>query len=301
MNELFQEAERELSTLCDVIRWAASQFERAELFYGHGTDNAWDEAAFLVLSSVGLPPDAPSAVYEARLTSSEKKQIFPRIYRRVTERLPAAYLLKQAWFAGMNFYIDERVLVPRSPLAEMIEQRFPTLIGDQKITRIADVCTGSGCIACALAEYFPEASIDAYDISSDALAVAKINVENHGLESCVELIESDLLDQAGDRRYELIVANPPYVGEQAMVNLPAEYRAEPELGLAAGEDGLDLIPKLLCQARECLTEDGVLVVEVGAAEEAMIKRYPQLSLTWLEFARGGMGVFAIAARDLVDV
>lgn len=298
MDKIFEEAQAELQTICDVIRWASSQFEQAELFFGHGTDNAWDEAAFIVLSSLGLPPDAPSLVYQSRLTTTEKALLMARLYRRVTERVPAAYLVNQAWFAGMNFYVDERVLVPRSPLAEMIEQRFPTLLDDRELNRIADVCTGSACIACALAEYFPEAKVDAYDISPDALAVAKVNVENHGLEECVELIESDLLDQAGGRRYELIVANPPYVGAEAMANIPAEYRAEPELGLAAGIDGLDLIPKLLQQASECLTDDGVLVVEVGASMAAMMRSYPNLPLTWLEFERGGEGVFAISARDL---
>lgn len=295
---LFYEAENELYTILDVIRWAASRFEEAGLFYGHGTDNAWDEASALVLALLHLPPDSPSELYACRLTSQEKKDLFKALQKRIIDHVPVAYLSHTAWFADMSFYVDQRVLIPRSPLAELIKHRFSPWCDDMSIERIADVCTGSGCIACALAVNFPEAQVDALDISPDALVVAARNCTDHGLDAQLEIIESDLLGAVLDRKYDLIISNPPYVNEVDMAALPAEYRHEPKLGLAGGTDGLDLIEPLLQQAKACLNPSGIIVVEVGFSQEALETRYPEVPFMWLEFAHGGQGVFLLTKAQL---
>lgn len=289
----------ELKTLRDWIRWGASRFQEAGLSFGHGTDNALDEAAALVLHSLHLPMDLDVAFWDARLTPAESEAVLARIRRRIRERIPLAYLTHEAWFGGLAFYVDPRVLIPRSPLAELIEQGFQPWLDPNTVQRVLDVGTGSGCIAIACAYAFPQARVDAVDNSADALEVARINVHRHDVGDQVALHESDLLGALpADRRYDLIVSNPPYVDRARMDSLPPEYRHEPGDALAAGEDGMDCVRRLLVEARDRLTDDGLLVVEVGATQSAMAAAYPDLPLTWLEFERGGEGVFLITAEEL---
>lgn len=296
------EAIQQLRTVRDMVRWGASQFNAADLHFGHGINNAWDEALYLVRHVLHLSPQEDQWLADARLLTSEREAIVALFQRRIIERKPAAYLTNEAWFAGMPFYIDERVIIPRSPIAELIEQHFSPWLDDKPVTHVLDLCTGSGCIAIACALAFPEARVDAVDISADALAVAERNVQRYGLEQHVRLIKSDLLAQlpvSADNRYDLIVCNPPYVDAQDMAALPAEFRHEPDLALAGGEDGLDLVEKILQQAANYLTDDGVLIIEVGNSEVAAITRFAQYPLTWLEFERGGQGVFLLTYEQLV--
>ena len=290
----------ELYTIRDVIRWSVSQFNEAGLFYGHGTDNAWDEAVALVLHSVHLPHDINPAVLDARLTTSEREKLFKLIQRRVQDRIPVAYLTHEAWFGGLPFYVDERVLVPRSPIAELIENQFQPWVSEP-VQTILDLCTGSGCIAIACAKAFPDSTVDATDISPDALAVAKMNVLRHQLEDQVQLIQADLFDGLPPKQYDLIVSNPPYVNSIEMAELPAEFHHEPELGLAAGQDGLDCALRILQKAKQYLSSNGILVVEVGNSEYALAEKFPEIPFTWLEFQRGGGGVFLLTAEQLADV
>lgn len=287
-----------LHTLRDFIRWGASRFNAAGLHFGHGTDNAIDEAAALVLHTLHLPYDLPDFYLEARLTPEEKRRLLAIIERRIETRKPAAYLIHEALFCGLSFYVDERVLVPRSPIAELIEQRFSPWLDGVEVGQILDLCTGSGCIAVACAYAFPEAEVDAVDISADALEVARINIRRHHLEGRVHLHQGDLFSGLEGRRYQLIVSNPPYVSRQEWQRLPPEYQAEPRLGLESGEDGLDCVLGILRQAGDFLTDDGILVVEVGASADVPRKRCPQVPFLWLEFERGGEGVFLLAAREL---
>ena len=292
----------DLHTVFDLLRWSVSQFNQAGLFYGHGTDNPWDESIALALHTLHLPPDSIThneQILQARLTLAEKTELIGLIRRRAEERIPVAYLTHQAWFCGQPFYVDERVLVPRSPFAELIEQQFSQWLTHSP-TQILDLCTGSGCIAIALAYAFEEATVDAVDISTDALDVAQINIEEHGLEERVFPIQSDLMEALKGQKYDLIVSNPPYVDAEDMADLPDEFHHEPELGLAAGDDGLILVDKMLRQASEHLTDDGWLFVEVGNSEVHMRDKYPQMNLSWIEFEHGGQGVFVISKSDLDD-
>ncbi len=274
------------------------RFLDADLWYGHGTDNARDEAAWLVLGALQLPFDDEDAL-DTPLTREQTDRIQALAEERIGKRRPVAYLLKEAWFCGLPFYVDERVLIPRSPLAELIEDRFAPWLSEDDVARVLDVGTGSGCIAVACAMAFPGAGVDAVDTGEDALAVARINVERHDLEDSIRLLHSDLFEKLPGERYDLIVANPPYVGSGEMNDLPEEYRHEPvDTALAAGGDGLDVIRRILAQAKAHLTEGGVLVVETGNSQEAVMDAYPELPFTWLEFERGGDGVFLLTKEQL---
>ncbi|EEW11222.1 putative adenine-specific methylase [Vibrio mimicus SX-4] len=294
-----EEAVSELHTLQDMIRWTVSRFNAANLFYGQGTDNAWDEAVQLILPTLYLPIDVPPHVLSSRLTSSERLRVVERVIKRINDRTPVAYLTNKAWFCGLEFFVDQRVLVPRSPIGELIQNRFePWLI--EEPTRIMDLCTGSGCIAIACANAFPEAEVDAIDISVDALQVAEQNIQDHGLEQQVFPIRSDLFRDLPQEQYDLIVTNPPYVDQEDMDSLPSEFRHEPELGLAAGSDGLKLARRILANAPLYLKENGVLVCEVGNSMVHMMEQYPHIPFTWLEFENGGHGVFLLTREQLID-
>jgi len=297
--DLLDEAIATLITVQDWLRFGATLFEEADLFFGHGADNAWSEAAQLILPVLHLSPDYLPDVLSCRLLPTEKKQVADFFAQRVTKKIPAAYITEQAWFAGLRFYVNSHVLVPRSPIAELIEQHFSPWLDSQEVLSIADIGTGSGCIACACAHYFPDATVDAIDISADALSVAQKNIAQHGLEDRVQAIQSDLFAKVDSaKKYDLIVSNPPYVDQRGMDALPVEFLAEPRLGLAAGQDGLDIVIPLLHQAAERLTENGILIVEVGFSQPALEAKFPDVPFLWLDFQRGGQGVFLLTAEQL---
>ncbi len=289
----------DLHTLRDWVRWGASRFREAGLFFGHGTDNAWDEALALVLHALHLDHEGGLEYLDARLTRQERCRVLEHFRRRVEERLPAAYITGEAWFAGLPFHVNERVLVPRSPIAELIEQGFePWLQEEGEALRILDLCTGSGCIAVACARHLPHAVVDACDISAPALEVARRNVERHGVGDRVRLHLSDLFDGLPPERYDLIVSNPPYVSRAEMAALPAEYGHEPALGLEAGDEGLEIVLRILAEGGRWLKPGGIMVVEVGDTMEALVRRCPEVPFLWLDFERGGHGVFLLTAEQL---
>lgn len=292
------EAVNELRTLRDCLRWAASQFNRAELSFGHGTDNAFDEALFLVMHAIDLPWDAAGDVLDCRLTQIERERALNLVYERVNQRCPAPYLTGEAWFAGLPFFVDARVLVPRSPIAELIETRFEPWLTRQP-RRILDLCCGSACIGIACAFEFEDAVVDVADISPDALDVAGINRDKHQLAERLNIFESDLFDRLPPQQYDLIVSNPPYVDQDDIDAMPGEFHAEPLLGLAAGEDGLDIVLDILQKAPDYLSPGGILIVEVGNSCVALQQRLPAMPFTWLEFERGGHGVFLLQRQDLI--
>lgn len=298
INYTKEEIKETLQTITDFIRLGASLFKQADLFFGHGNASAIDEAAYLVLFALNLEPDTHSVYFGSKLTANEKQAVIELLFRRAKEKIPAAYLTNEAWFAGLPFYVDERVLVPRSPMSELIQNRFEPWVEPEKVEQILDLCTGSGCIAIACAHYFPGVQVDAVDISEDALDVALQNIEKHNLVEQVNIIQSDLFANLKDRQYDIIVSNPPYVDAEDLAIIPQEYRAEPELGLAAGDDGLDLVIPMLEQAANHLYPDGILIVEVGNSEYALQERYPDLPFYWLEFEHGGHGVFLLTKQQL---
>lgn len=296
---MFEQARQELSTLRDLLRFSVSRFNEAGLFFGHGSDNAWDEAAYLLLHALHLPLERLEPFLDAKLTSEERRAALHMIERRIVERLPAAYLTNEAWLGDHRFYVDERVIVPRSFIAELLhEQLMPWVDDPWAIGSVLDLCTGSGCLAILAAHAFPEAAVDAIDVSPDALAVAKRNVADYGLESRLNLIESNLFTAVPGKQYDLIISNPPYVNAESMATLPQEYRCEPELALASGEDGLDLVRQMLKEAREHLNPNGLLIVEIGHNRDDLEAAFPNTPFTWLDTAAGDQYVFLLRRDEL---
>jgi ribosomal protein L3 glutamine methyltransferase len=288
----------ELHTIRDLVRWGMSQFNKAGLSFTHGMPNALDEAVYLCLSTLHLPPDLGEDYFDCRLTHDEKRSVLENYRERLNKRKPAAYITQEAWFAGLSFYVDERVLIPRSPIAELIQQQFYPWIDADQVGHILDLCTGSGCIAIACAYAFDQAEVVASDISADALDVAAINRSNHGLEHRLQLVESDLFNNIPRQPFDIIVSNPPYVSEREMAELDREFSYEPGRGLAAGETGMDIVVPILQQAGRYLSDGGILVVEVGYSMQALIDLLPDVPFTWLEFAHGGEGVFLLTAEQV---
>ncbi len=293
----------ELSTLRDVLRWATSQFNASDLFYGHGNDDAFNDALQLILHSLHLPvTEFPELFADAKLTLTEKTIIAELIHRRINDRVPVPYLVNEAWFAGMPFYVDERVLIPRSPFAELIAEQFtPWLSDPDSVHHVLDLCTGSGCIAIALANAFPNALVDAIDISADAIDVANINIEKHGLEESVTAIQSDLWNALDHQKYDLIISNPPYVGADEMATLPEEFRHEPTSALEADDNGLALVEQILLNAVQFLTADGLLFVEVGNSDYSVMEKWPDIEFLWLDFELGGHGVFMLTQQQCATI
>ena len=290
----------ELATIIDFIRYGASRFGAAGLAFGHSYDNAIDEATHLVLHALHLPHDLSPAYGSAKLTSEERQRVLDLIGRRVDEHKPVAYLTGTAWFAGLEFKSDSRALVPRSPIAELIRGGFSPWLDDREIERALDLCTGSGCIGIAMAAHNPEWRVDLADVSEDALSLARENIEYQDVADRVEAVRSDLFAGLAGRQYDLIVSNPPYVTEQEYAALPPEYGHEPALGLRAGADGLDFALRILADATEHLSDEGVLIVEVGESEKALGKLLPEVPFNWIEFDVGQMGVFLLDRDDLIE-
>lgn len=288
----------ELHSIQDFLRWTYSVFNRADIYYGHGYDNAWDESLHLVLGELQLPLDLPTELFQSRLTLSEKETLVQLVLARIQQRVPVAYLTNSAWFCGHEFYVDERTIIPRSPISALIQDRFEGLL-DAVPQRILDLCTGSGCIAIACAYAFPEAEVDAVDLSFDALNVAEINIERHQLAHRVFPIQSDLFANIAGQKYDLIVTNPPYVDEEDLAEMPEEFHFEPEPALGSGMDGLDITKQILKLAPNYLTENGLLVCEVGNSMVSLIEQYPEVPFEWVELKNGGLGVFALRYKELV--
>lgn len=293
-----KELATELNTLRDCIRWAVSAFNAAELSFVQGMPNALDEAVYLCLAALHLPPDFGENYFDCKLTLAERKAVLDYYRQRIEQKKPAAYITNEAWFAGMSFYVDERVLIPRSPFAELIHQQFSPWVIDEEVHNILELCTGSGCIAIACAHAFENANVVASDISADALAVAEINRHNYGLEDRLELVQSDIFENVPNRQYDLIISNPPYISDQEMTELSDELKSEPALGLVAGELGLDIVIPMLKQAREFLSDKGILVIEVGYSWPTLEAALPNVPLLWLDFEFGGDGVFMLTAEQL---
>ena len=290
----------ELATVRDWLRWAVSRFGEARLTFGHGTTNAYDEAAYLLLHALHLPLDRLEPFLDAHLTQAERSQLAQLFSRRIDDRVPAAYLTREAWLGEFRFYVDERVLIPRSLIAELLPDGIEAFVGDaSSVASALDLCTGSGCLAILLAHAYPNADVDAADIESDALAVAQRNVSDYGLAARVNLIRSDLFENLPEKSYDLIISNPPYVTSVAMDALPREYRHEPSIALEAGDDGMDAVRVILRDAARFLSPRGVLVVEVGHNRDAAEAAFPRLPFTWLQTASADDGVFVLTRETLI--
>lgn len=285
-------------TVEEFIEYGMSACEDAGVFLGHGTDSMWDEVLVLVLHVLNLPITSDREILKNTLTQEQQAAFFALLKRRIEERVPACYLINESWFCGLSFYVDERVIIPRSPIAECIEHGFAPWIDPASVNNILDVCTGSGCMAIASAYAFEDAEVDAIDISEDALAVAKINVEKHGLDKRVTLIQSDLLKNVPNKQYDVIISNPPYVSDTEMSALPGEFLHEPDLALRADDEGLALAFSLMKQACDHLSDHGILIIEVGNSAQTMHDRHPDWPVTWLDFERGGDGVFLLTKPQL---
>ena len=300
MNNHFSSASQNLSTVRDYLRFAVSRFYQAELFFGHGSSNAYDEAVYLILHTLHLPPDNLEPFLDAHLTIGERNEVLSILQRRVEQRIPAAYLTHEAFLGEYSFYVDERVIIPRSFIAELLRQSLSPWITDiEAIGNVLDLCTGSGCLAILSADAFPNAQVDAVDLSPDALEVAKRNVADYELQSRINLIESDLFAKLEGRQYDLIISNPPYVDAQSVANLPEEYLHEPKLSLGSGHDGLDATRIILQQAASHLTENGILIVEIGHNRDVLEAAYPDLPFTWLDVSAGDQFVFMLHKNDLL--
>ena len=292
------EALQALTTIRDFVRWGGSEFNRHGLMFGHGFVDAIDEARYLTLHALSLPHDCPDTLLDAVLTPAERESVFDCLHRRCRERMPAAYITRESWFCGLRFYVDQRVLVPRSPVAELIANCFEPWIDSHRVHRILDLGTGSGCIAVAAQHAFPDATVSASDVSPDALEVAALNLEQYGLDNHIQLYESDLFDRIPEQQFDVIVSNPPYVDAEEMATLADEFAHEPRLGLAAGADGLQLVDQIIAQASAYLEPHGILIIEVGNSQAAMAQKYEFLPITWVDFENGGTGVGCIHAEDL---
>jgi ribosomal protein L3 glutamine methyltransferase len=290
----------ELLTIRDWLRYAVSTFCEAGLTFGHGSENAYDEAAYLVLHTLHLPLDTLDPFLDARLTAQEKATLLEILQRRVEQKIPAAYLTHEAWLGEFKFYVDERVIVPRSFIAELLRERlFPWVADAENTTAVLDLCTGSGCLAILAAHAFPHAAVDAVDLSPDALQVARRNVTDYGLQDRINLVQSDLFARLSGKKYDIIISNPPYVDAESVKALPAEYLHEPKLALGSGMDGLDATRDILKQAAAHLTEHGILIVEIGHNRDALEAAYPDLPFTWLEVSAGDEFVFLLHRNDLM--
>lgn len=287
-----------LPTIRQMIDTVFQALSNSQLTYGHGTDNPWDEAIALVLQAMHLPFNANDKILDRPLTETESQTILSLLDRRIREKIPLAYLTHEAYFAGMSFYVDERVLIPRSPIAELIDNSFAPWIKTENVAAILDMCTGSGCIAIACAKMFPHAKVDAVDLSDEALAVAAINIAKYQVVDKVSLIKSNLFADVPAKQYDIIVSNPPYVSHKEMGALPKEYIHEPDLALRAGDDGLEFVLCILRQAANYLSDHGILIVEVGKAQYALEQRLPKVPFLWFEFEHGGEGVFMLTAKQL---
>jgi len=299
ISQLAQEAVLELSTVNDLVRWGVSRFNESDVYFGHGTDNPWDESAALVAFALNLPPFLNADLLAAKLTKSERQLAVELIMERIQSRKPASYITNLAYFCGLPFYVNEDVLVPRSPIGELIQGRFEGLINSEP-TQIMDLCTGSGCIAIAMAKQFPHAAVDALDISPEALAVAEENIYRLGVQEQVIPVMSDIFSGVMGQKYDLIVSNPPYVDAEDLGDMPEEFHHEPEIGLGSGADGLDITRVILREASSYLNDGGVLIVEVGNSMIHLQDEFPQVPFNWIEFKNGGLGVFALTKDQLIE-
>ncbi|MDF1646379.1 MAG: 50S ribosomal protein L3 N(5)-glutamine methyltransferase [Legionellaceae bacterium] len=296
----YRDATASFETVIDFLRFGLSEANKTPLYYGHGTDNAWDDVLALVLGSLSLPQDMNAMLLHAKLTPDEKIYLTKQLEQRMIKQVPVPYLTNEAHFLNWSFYVDERVLIPRSPIAECIATQFTPWIEPSQVTRILDLGTGSGCIAIACCHAFPDALVDAVDVSREALEVAQMNRVQHGVEAQLRLLQSDCFDALPHATYNLIISNPPYVGADEMKTLPKEYQHEPELALYADKNGLAIVEKMLFSASKYLSEQGILVMEVGNSEEALTEAYPDVPFTWIDFESGGTGVFLLTAEQLAE-